>query len=409
LDEPVRPGTEDQPFRLRDVALTAYAPTVVNSIGQGAVLPVLALRARELDATVSTSALVVGLVGVGMLLGSLPAGAVVARVGERRMLLYAGLVNTAAMAAAALTDSVVALGAAVVASGAAWTGFLIARQGFMIDAVPVAHRARALAALGGSGRVGLLVGPLLGAALIPAFGLVSVFVLAAVVSALSGAMAFLVPDLGAESRTEQRAAGHASVWSVLVAHRRALLTLGSVVVVIGASRSVRNGLLPLWADHVGISAGTTSLIFALAAAIDIAFFYPGGWLMDHRGRSVVAVPVVLTVAVAALLLPLTSSASGVAVVMALIAVGNGLGSGIVMTLGADTAPATGRAQYLGGWRLCGDIGNTGGPLLVSAVAAAAPLAVASLAIGGLGLLGTGWVGFWTRRLDRSLRRGVSRP
>ncbi len=88
--------------------------------------------------------------------------------------------------------------------------------------------------------------------------------------------------------------------------------------------------------------------------------------------------------------------------MVLIAVGNGLGSGIVMTIGADTAPTVGRAQYLGGWRLCGDIGNSGGPLLVAAVAMVAPLAAACVVIGVLGLLGTGWVGYWTRRLDRQL-------
>ena len=212
-------------------------------------------------------------------------------------------------------------------------------------------------------------------------------------------MARVMPDLGSESRSEQRASGHLPVWSVLVAHRRTLLTLGAAVVVMGASRSVRNSLLPLWADHVGISASTTSLIFAAAAAIDIAFFFPGGWLMDTRGRTVVAVPVVLSVAVASFLLPLTHSALGVALVMALIAAGNGLGSGIVMTLGADTAPVRGRSQYLGGWRLCGDLGNTGGPLLVSAVAAVAPLATACLVIGGLGVAGTAWVGYWTRRLD----------
>ncbi len=99
------------------------------------------------------------------------------------------------------------------------------------------------------------------------------------------------------------------------------------MIVIGASRSVRAGLLPLWAEEVGISASTTSLIFALAALIDIAFFFPGGWLMDRRGRAVVAVPVVLSVAVACFLLPLTSTAAGVTAVMVLIAVGNGLGSG----------------------------------------------------------------------------------
>ena len=82
------------------------------------------------------------------------------------------------------------------------------------------------------------------------------------------------------------------------------LTLGVAVVVLGASRSIRTVLLPLWSEQVGLSAATTSLIFALAAAVDTALFYPGGWVMDRYGRAVVAVSVVLSVAVACLLLPL---------------------------------------------------------------------------------------------------------
>lgn len=398
------PPPAEAPFRLRDVALTAYGPTVVGSTGYGAVVPILALRARDLGADVSTAALVVALIGVGMLLSSLPSGAIVARVGERRALFSAGLLDAAALTVAAVSDSVVLLGAAVVVSGMSWTMFLIARQGFMIDAVPAAYRARALATLGGSHRVGILVGPLLGAAVIHWFSLAAVFVLGAVLSLGAGLMALLMPDLGSEDRTAQRAAGHASVWSVIADHRRVLLTLGAAVVVISASRSVRNGLVPLWADHIGLSATTTSLILALAAALDIVFFFPGGWLMDTRGRAVVAVPVVLTVAVAALLLPLTDSAATLAAVVALIAVGNGLGSGIVMTLGADAAPVVGRGQFLGAWRLCGDIGLSGGPLVVSAAAAVAPLAAACVVVGALGLLGTGWVAYWTRVEDRRLSR-----
>ena len=95
--------------------------------------------------------------------------------------------------------------------------------------------------------------------------------------------------------------------------------------------------------------------------------------------------------------------------MVLIAVGNGLGSGIVMTIGADTAPTVGRSQYLGGWRLCGDIGNSGGPLLVGAVAAVAPLAAACVVVGALALVGTGWVGYWTRRLDRQRAGRCGQP
>ena len=397
------PSPPTQPdFRLRDIALTAYGPTIVSSTGHGAVMPILALRARDLGADVSTAAAIVALLGVGMLIASLPAGALVARIGERRALVYAGIVDAAAMTVGALSTSVLVLAAAVVLSGMTWTTFLLARQGFMIDAVPLSHRARALSTLGGSHRVGVFVGPLIGAALIHVADLGAVFVFAGVAALAAAGLARLMPDLGSEHRDAQRETGHLGVWRVLAQHRRTLLTLGVAVIVISASRSVRNGLLPLWAEDVGISPSTTSLIFALAGAIDILFFYPGGWLMDHRGRTVVAVPVVLSVAVAALLLPLATTTLTVAGVFVLIALGNGLGSGIVMVLGADAAPAQGRSQFLGGWRLCGDLGLSGGPLVVGAVAAVAPLATACIVIGLLGLVGTGWVGYWVRREDRRL-------
>jgi MFS family permease len=388
-------------FRFRDIWLVAYGPSIVSAIGHGAILPVLALRARDLGADVSTAAALVALTGVGMLVASLPAGALVARVGERRTLVMAGFLDAGAMALAATTDSVAALAVGVLLSGVCWTAFLIARQGFMIDIVPITHRARAMSLLGGSYRVGVLIGPLIGAGLIHLSDLTSVFWLGAAMSVCASLLAGLMPDLGSEKRAAAKVTGHLGVWSVIRAHRRVLATVGIAVVILGASRSLRVSLLPLWAEHVGLAASTTSLIFAGAAAIDVLFIWPGGWLMDTRGRMFVAIPVVLSMAVACLLLPLATSALTVTLVMALIATGNGLGSGIVMTLGADSAPTEGRPQFLGAWRLCGDIGNTGGPLMVSAVAAVAPLATACIVVGLLALAGSGWVGYWTRRVDLS--------
>jgi MFS family permease len=388
-------------FRFRDIALAAYGPSIVSAIGHGAVMPVLALRALELGADVPTAAFVVALLGIGSLFASLPAGALVARIGERRALTTVGSLDAFAMAFAALTDSVVALGLAVTFSGMTWTVFMMARQGYMIDAVPLAYRARAMSGLGGSMRVGVFIGPLLGAALIHVGGLTWVFWLAAAMSLSSALLARSMPDFGREHRAT---AAHLSVASVLMAHRRTLLTVGVAVVIISATRSLRSSLLPLWAEHVGLAASTTSLIFAAAAAVEIAFFFPGGWLMDNYGRFVVAVPVVATAAIGCLFLPLATTTLAVGGVMVLMAVGNGLGSGIVMTLGADTAPIEGRAQYLGGWRLCGDIGVSGGALLVGAVAAAAPLAAACLVMGAGAAIGTVWVGYFTRRLDRPNRR-----
>lgn len=390
-------------FRLREVALTAYGPTVVSAIGHGAVLPMLALRARELGADLGTAAFVVALLGIGQLIASLPAGALVARVGERRALVGAGVLDACAMIGGGLSGSVLWLGLAVLASGMCWTVFLLARQQFMIEVVPAHYRARALSMLGGSHRVGLFIGPLLGALAVHTWGIRGVFWLGAVAALIAAAIALVMPDPGAEGRRVQAASGHLSVWSVMRAHRRTLVVLGSVVVVISASRALRTTLLPLWAEHVHMTPAETSLVFGVAAALDMVLFYPAGWLMDHRGRRAVAVPVVLSVAMGTLLLPLTHEIVGVTAVALLMAFGNGLGAGIVMTLGADASPAVGRAQFLGAWRFAGDLGVTGGPVGLSALLALTPLAVACLVAGGLGLLGTAWVAHWTGRVDSARR------
>lgn len=392
-------------FRFRDIALPAYGPTLVNALGHGAMMPVLALRARELGASVAVAALIVALISVGMLAGSLPAAAVIARIGERRALLVAGVLDGVAMAAAAVTPTVFWLGAAVVASGAMWTVFLIARQGFMIDAVPFRLRARALSLLGGAHRVGLFGGPLIGAGVIAVTGIRGVFVLAAVLSLGAGALALTMPDLGAEHRLTAKQEGYAPVLTVLWQHRRAMLTIGVAIAVLGSSRAVRTSLLPLWAEHVGISASTTSLIFAVAGAVELLLVYPGGWIMDRYGRTASAVPVAASAALACLVLPLAHGVAAVTLVMILLAAGNGFGSGVVMTMGADTAPTESRAQFLGGMRLGGDIGMASSPLLLSALAAIVPLAGAALILGLLGVAGTGWVAYWTRRLDRRLGFG----
>jgi MFS family permease len=170
-------ATREGDFRLRDIAVAAYGPSAVSSIGYGAIMPVLALQARALGADVSTAAFIVALWPLGMLATSLPAGALVARLGERTTLLLAGAVDAVAMVAAALATTVWQLGICVAISGAAWTAFLIARQGYLIEAVPVYWRARAMSLLGGTFRVGVLIGPLIGAALIHATDIRAVFLL----------------------------------------------------------------------------------------------------------------------------------------------------------------------------------------------------------------------------------------
>src|SRR3546814_10202879 len=72
---------------------------------------------------------------------------------------------------------------------------------------------------------------------------------------------------------------------------------------------------------------------------------------------------------------------------AVLGVGNGLSSGILLTLGADVAPPADPAPFLGSWRTLTDAGGAVAPLLVSAVTAIASFPVAIAVVGVIGLLG----------------------
>ena len=74
--------------RWREIVITAYGPTILIAVGQGTILPLVALSARELGASVGMAAFIVALIGIGQLVGDLPAGALAARIGEKRALTH---------------------------------------------------------------------------------------------------------------------------------------------------------------------------------------------------------------------------------------------------------------------------------------------------------------------------------
>src|SRR5512141_1521915 len=77
---------EDAQFSLRRIAVPAFGPSVLWSVGAGAVLPVVALSARGLGASVGLAALFVGITTLSEFAAAVPAGVLVERIGERRAL-----------------------------------------------------------------------------------------------------------------------------------------------------------------------------------------------------------------------------------------------------------------------------------------------------------------------------------
>ena len=389
---------------LREVALSAYGPTALSAVGSGAVLPVVVLSARDLGAGVNLAAFMIALLGIGQLAGDLPAGALAARIGERASLILACALEAVGMAGCALAPSVGVLAASVLLIGVAGAVFGLARQAYLTEAVPVSLRARALSTLGGVNRIGLFVGPFIGAVVGARWGISTAYVVGMLASAAAFVLLLLVRDITAGERAAQRATPRRPVGAVLREQRATLATLGVGAMFIAAARSCRTALVPLWAEAIGLDAAHTSLVFGIAGAVDMLLFYPAGGVMDRFGRVWVAVPSMVVLGVGMALLPLTHSFAAITAVAVVLAVGNGIGSGLVMTLGADASPADARVQFLGGWRLMSDTGNAAGPAVVSVLTTLVPLAAAALVMGAVAVAGAGWLRVWVPRFDPVSRR-----
>lgn len=383
---------QERPFSLRAIAVPVYGPSLLFGIGQGAMLPVVALSARELGASFGTAAFVVGLQGAGLLLGDVPAGTLTARIGERRAMLGAAVVTAMGMVACVLAPSVAVLGAGILAAGLASSVWNLARQSYLTEAVPVGMRARALSTLGGLTRVGTFVGPFLGAGLA---GTDAGFLLNLTAAAVAAAVLLFLPEVEVGPRGPHGPTP--SPLAVVRDHRSVLATLGLAALMVMAVRQARQSVLPLWCEHIGLDAAQTSLVFGLSGAVDMLLFYPAGSVMDRFGPASVGIPSMLVLAAAHAVLPLATTAPWVVVVAVVMGVGNGLGAGLVLTMGANASPAEGRPAFLGVWRLVSDLGNASGPVAVGAVAAVASLGAASVAMAGVGVLAAAVLARWAPR------------
>jgi MFS family permease len=404
-------------FSLRGIALPAFGPTAVWSVGVGAALPVVALSARNLGASVAVAAAFLLIEGASAFVSSLPAGTLVARVGERRALAGAAVVDSLGAALAVVAPNLWTLGIAIGLMGTTGSVFLLARQSWLTARAPVHLRARVMSTMGGVQRIGLFLGPFLAAPVIVVWGTQAAYAVAVVAGLCAAVWAWFglrghedVDDAVESARpagtgtsevaAARRGAGpRITLLDIVRAHRRVLVTIGVGVLLIGAARQGRFVIVPLWAESVGITDSQTAVIFGIAGGAEVLLFYPAGSVMDRFGRVWVAVPFLVVLGVGMVLLPLAHGFAAVAAVATVMGVGNGLGSGIVQTLGADASPVAGRAQFLSLWRFLSLVGQNGAPLLVSAVTALAGLGVACVVLGVLVLGGAPWLARWLPAYD----------
>lgn len=384
-----------------------YGPTLLFALGEGAVFPLIPIIAVSLGASIPAAALVAAALVVGQLIGNVPAGALVARFGERATMIGGALVALGAAAGLALSSDLWVFSAAAFVLGLSAAVFTLARHAFMTMHVPYAFRARSLALLGGTFRLGMFIGPFIAAGLLAAFHnqRATIWFMAGCIVAMLVLLTFgrepAEIATPASTKADGAAAERLGVFATMWQNRGVLSRLGVAAASLSALRSARNVVLPLWGVSIDLDPSTIALVIGVSGAVDFALFYVSGQIMDRFGRLWSALPAMLIMGGGFLALALTAASADAGIWFGafgvLIGVGNGLSSGILMTLGSDLAQQDNPGPFLGSWRTLTDAGGASAPLLVSAISAAVSLSVATAVIGCIGLLGAVAFARWVPR------------
>lgn len=364
--------------------------------------PVIPLTALHLHANAGIAAFIVALLGIGQVVGDIPAGHLAARFGDRTAMIWGAGISLVILFLAALTPNWWLFALAIFVLGGVNSIFTLARQAYLTEITPIERRSISLSMLGGMQRIGSLIGPFLGGFAMSMLGiwltkgadwLPAAYGVAIFLTIISGLVVWAIPELATQQKKVAEAkAVRGTSRMILKKNARMFATLGIAIILVGAVRQTSNTALPLWSAHIGLSASVTSYVYGLSGLLDALLFYPAGRMMDRYGRLWVAVPSMLILGTSILFIPLTHGITSIAIVSLAMGFGNAIGAGMIMTISADMAPIDIRAQFLAVCRMFGDAGAAGGPLLIAVLAGIGSLGLGITLLGLCGLAASAIMG-----------------
>ena len=369
--------------------LPLYLPGFLFSFSYSLLIPVLPIYAQTFDISYGLVGLVLAADSLGMLLGDLPAGMLMRRLGQKSSMM-AGLILTGASTAAIFwAPSIPVIIIMRMLAGLGTSLFSVSRHYFLVEKAPQASRGRIISLFGGVVRAGRMAGPVAGGTIAALFGLRASFLAfgAACLLALIIVIKFLphveVEQQGKNPSTRSAIADFRAMFKL---QARSLFTAGPGYLFMQLIRSGPPVIIPLYAANLlGLTVQDIGIIMGVSSTLDMLLFYPTGILMDRRGRKYAIISSCLLQAVGLAAVPFTEGYGTLLAAGLTWGLGNGLGAGVMLTLGSDLAPLKGRSEFLGAWTLVGDIGSTSGPLAIGQLADVIPLPFTAWAVAGAGL------------------------
>ena len=373
---------------LRPLILAFYLPALMITIGSGLLIPILPLYASSFGISYGLLGLALAGEGLGTLIADLPTGMLQRRFGNKQVMMMGMAITALSVTLLFFAQSIWVVLLLRLIAGLGRAMYTVSAHVYITESIALDRRGKAISMYGGTHRLGGFIGPALGGIVAGMAGLRSGFLFCGLVSLIGlGLVALFTQRVRGGSQASQAGASHIqTVKAALQSNSRVLASAGAGQVLAQMIRAGRTVIIPIFgADALGLGVDQIGLIVSLSVAIDFSLFLVAGWLMDRLGRKFAIVPCFAIQALGMALIPFTSSFGGLLLAAMLIGIGNGLGAGTMMTLGSDLSPVDSRGEFLGLWRLIGDMGHTGAPLAVGAVADLLALSSAVWVIAASGL------------------------
>jgi MFS family permease len=392
--------------------LSIYIPTIMFSFGQGLLVPILPLYAAEYGGSYSLAGFVVAAGWIGTMIGDLPVGMLLRKIGFKNAMMIGGALFGGATVALAFAGSPIELIALRILAGIGIAFFQISRHTFIAHQVPSENRGRAIAVFGGINRIGHFIGPLVGGFVASFFDLAAAIMVAGVVALFIVLLTVLfVREQATDDSESKRQALDFSVLREVVQHNpRELAAGGAAQIFAQMIRAGRQIVIPLYAAYaIGLDPAQVGQVVSASHFVEMFLFVPAGIIMDRWGRKAAAIPSFAIMGTAMVLVPLTDSYITLMLVASLIGIGQGIGAGTMMTLGADLAPPGKTGEFLGLWRLIGDSGHAVAPLAIGAAADIIGLYLTAGIVGGIGFLSAGTLGAFVRETRWDDEKSIQEP
>ena len=370
----------------RALILSVYVPTALLSLAEGILLPTLPVYALEFGVSFAVASLVIAAAGIGTLVADVPAGMLLGRLGLKPTMLLGAAMVIFGTFMIGLAPNVEAMIGFRLISGVGTALWGLSRHAFITESIDPRQRGRAISVFGGINRIGMFGGPAVGGVIGTVFGLETSFFVAAGLGLIGLVVSYIyVKDTRVVVHTS-RGVRWGLVRNLIRTNWRDLGAASVAVIFAQLIRSGRQTIIPFFGVSVlGLGVAEVGWIQTASSSIDMMLFIPAGYLMDHFGRKVAAVPSFAIMGVGMVLIPFATSFLTLMGAAVLIGLGNGLGSGTMMTLGADLAPPGATGEFLGLWRLIGDSGRATGPLAVGSLTDALGFEYTAYILAGVGL------------------------